>query len=131
MARALVRDQPHALVRDQPRAPVRSPSRAAAFALRAALVAPAALGCGGEEGSLERDGAQEVAAAGSDGSTGTAGGGGAGAFIDLVGGENAAAGAGGALADGAAADAGAGDAGFVPVPIYGGVFPDPVTRARV
>ncbi|MEY2932826.1 MAG: hypothetical protein RL033_3575 [Pseudomonadota bacterium] len=142
--------------RPMARALVRSQSRAAAFALRAALVAPAALvasaalGCGGEEGNLERDGSQEVAVAGSGGSSASAGAGGSvgvgsvgvggagvGAgdsapFIDLASDPNAAAGAGGTLAvSNDAADAGAGDAGFVPIPIYGGVFPDPVTRARV
>lgn len=138
MARALVRDQPRALGRSQ--------SRAAAFALRAALVAPAALGCGGEEGAIERDGSQEVAAAGSGGSSAGVGGSTAAGVggsadapaIDLA----AAAGAGGALGGGALAggnddvdaggnDGNGADAGFVPVPIYGGVFPDPVTRARV
>ena len=97
------------------RALLRSPSRAAAFALRTALVvAPVTLACGGDEGKAERD------AEGSGGSAQNAAGASPGAGASA-----------GAPALDGEADAGSPDAGFVPVPIYGGVFPDPLTRARV
>lgn len=131
---------------------VRNPSRAAAFALRTALVvAPAALACG-SDGTVERDADEVASNGGSGGSAAGAQGGGAGSSAGN-GGSGAAqggagssagagsAGSGGALAsagdagnadgDGSETDAGDPDAGFVPVPIYGGVFPDPMTRVRV
>lgn len=125
------------------RALLRSPSRAAAFALRTALVvAPAALACGGE-GTGTREGDGVAAEGGSGGSSAasaapggsTQSGSAQGDFLhdDLGrGGASSSAGSGGAIVlDDGEADAGTADAAFVPVPIYGGVFPDPVTRARV
>lgn len=121
----------------------RGRSRAAVFAVRAALAAGAApglLGCGGEGDSGARETRRDVVAAGgnagsaahnagsggtADGSTPSAGSGGT---IDL----GANAGSGGAPEETQTADAGAEpDGSFAPVPIYGGVFPDPTRRARV
>lgn len=102
-------------------------SRAASFALRSTLVAgaaSAAVACGGN-GELPRpepnQGGSTAANGGSGGSNGTAGNGGTasdggtGGTIDL--------------AD--AGDTPEQDAAYVPIPIYGGAFPDPMTRARV
>ncbi len=124
----------------------RGRSRAAVFAVRAALAAGAApglLGCGGEGDTGTRDTQRDfVAAGGNAGSapqasgTGGTGGtadvanpsGGSGGTLDL--GTNA--GSGGEPEETQTADAGAEpDGGFAPVPIYGGVFPDPTRRARV
>ena len=121
----------------------RGRSRAAVFAVRAALAAGAApglLGCGGEGDSGVRDTQRDVVAAGGNAGSApqNAGSGGAsdvsnpgagsGGTIDL--GSNA--GSGGAPEETQTADAGAEpDGGFAPVPIYGGVFPDPTRRARV
>lgn len=121
----------------------RGRSRAAVFAVRAALAAgaaPALIGCGGEGDSGVRDTQRDFAAAGGNagsapqnaGSGGSADvsnpSAGSGGTIDL--GSNA--GSGGAPEETQTADAGAEpDGGFAPVPIYGGVFPDPTRRARV
>lgn len=101
-------------------------SRAAAFALRTAVIAGAtgaALACGDgardrgdEEPARELRGQQELgeeSAAARDSAT------------DPVEGDRTP-----ACAD-AGADPAQSDGGFVPVPIYGGVFPDPMSRARV
>ncbi len=115
------------------RALLRSPSRAAAFALRTALVvAPVTVACGAE-GSAERDAGVRSGGARSDGAAGAS----AGSFAQGGAGGSPSAGSAGAVAQadeadaGLEADAGSPDAAFVPVPIYGGVFPDPMTRARV
>ncbi|MET0411748.1 MAG: hypothetical protein ABW217_10660, partial [Polyangiaceae bacterium] len=109
-------------------------SRAASFALRSALVAgaaSAAVACGGS-GDIPRpepnQGGSSAANGGSGGSGGT---------------DNAA-GTGGTASNGGSAGSGTidlADAGdtpeeedagaYVPIPIYGGAFPDPMTRARV
>lgn len=110
------------------RALLRSPSRAAAFALRTALVvAPATLACGDED-TAARDPDGIASSGGASTTPGTGGG-----AQNGAGGSPSAGGSAGAIAldQGQEADAGAADAGFVPVPIYGGVFPDPMTRARV
>lgn len=105
-------------------------SRAASFALRSALVAgaaSAAVACGGS-GDIPRPEPNQ------GGSTAANGG---------SGGNDSAAGNGGTASNGGSAgtidlaDAGdvpdeEEDAGaYVPIPIYGGAFPDPMTRARV
>jgi hypothetical protein len=102
-------------------------SRAASFALRSTLVAgaaSAAVACGGS-GDIPRpepsQGGSTAANGGSGGSNaagtgGTASNAGSGGTIDLA-----------DAGDTPDEDAGA----YVPIPIYGGVFPDPMTRARV
>jgi hypothetical protein len=102
-------------------------SRAAVFAMRTALVAaaPGALACGDEEGSRPRGTLQDVASAGASG---------AGQGGSSAGSSAGTSGTGGAIALAPAdsdADAGADAEPYAPIPIYGGVFPDPMSRARV
>jgi len=121
--------------------PVRARSRAAVFAMRTALaagVAPA-LACGGMgDGTRERT---EDVTGGGGSSAAAVGGSGA---VAMGGSENADTGNGGTASGGssssgidvdeqppAEASVDAGDGGFAPVPIYGGVFPDPLARVRV
>jgi hypothetical protein len=93
----------------------RGTSRAAAFALRAALVTATA-GCAANHDGDDEPGAE------------------AGASPDAMAAADAGAARDAAPEASAAADA-APDAededAFVPIPIYGGVFPDPRTRAKV
>jgi len=116
-------------------------SRAASFAMRAALVvaAPGAVACGGQEGSRPRDTQKDVAAAGrqsgSAGSTGQAGSSsettGSGGPILLDTNDSSGRNDSGDSSTEATADAGADAQPYAPIPIYGGVFPDPMSRARV
>lgn len=122
--------------------PPRGRSRAAVFAMRTAIaagVAPA-LACGGTSDS-PREMAQDVTAAGGS-SASAAGGTSSVAMNDAQNpepGSAGSAGGGSASAPGidivdeppSEASADAGDGGFAPVPIYGGVFPDPLARVRV
>jgi hypothetical protein len=116
-------------------------SRAASFAMRAALAvaAPGAVACGGQEGTRPRDTRPDVAAAGrQSASAGSTGQGGSSSETTSNGGP--------ILLDAngpygsnypndsnteATADAGADAEPYAPIPIYGGVFPDPMSRARV
>jgi hypothetical protein len=93
--------------------------------MRTALVAaaPGAVACGGEEGTRPRDAQRDVAAAGASGAgaegSGATGGSSAGAGLELD------------VPSEASADAGTDAEPYAPIPIYGGVFPDPMSRARV
>jgi len=102
--------------------------------MRTALVvaAPGAVACGGEEGTRARDTRQDVASAGAGGAQPGA----AGANGGVSGGSaQGGSGAPGAIvlevASDPAGDAGADAEPYAPIPIYGGVFPDPMSRARV
>ncbi len=116
--------------------PVETPrglSRSAAFAMRAAVVAGVAtvVACGGEAEDDSRPKQQATGGAPSGGTTSSGG-----ATTDTggatTGGSQS---SGGALATGGTIGTGGesvgGEGGFVPIPIYGGVFPDPELRAKV
>jgi hypothetical protein len=131
---------PAAVAASTPAANPRGRSRAAVFAVRAALAAGAApglVGCGGEGDSGVRDPQRDVVSAGGNaGSTQNAGAGGSTDVSNPSAGSggtiNLASNAGSGSGEPAETDAGAElDGGFAPVPIYGGVFPDPTRRARV
>jgi hypothetical protein len=118
----------------------RGRSRAAVFAMRTALaagIAPA-LACGGTS-DAHRERAQDVSGTGGSSAGGT---GGSESAIAMNGSGNGGggspSGSGGSGANGIIIDVepdpqapDAGDGGFAPVPIYGGVFPDPLARVRV
>jgi hypothetical protein len=121
------------------------PSRAAVYAMRTALLASAAsaaVACGGL-GTEERDGNNASMLNGKGGavaSTGSGQGGSAAQAGTAPGSSGAAAGATAANDDNRivpsvpsdeGADPDPPDGGFAPVPIYGGAFPDPMSRARV
>jgi hypothetical protein len=118
-------------------------SRAASFALRSALVAgaaSAAVACGGSGDIPRPEPSQGGSTAANGGSAGedTAGNGGTASNGGTAnnGGSAGAASNGGSAGTIDLADAGdipeEEDAGaYVPIPIYGGAFPDPMTRARV
>lgn len=135
----------------QPAAP-KGASRAAVFAFRAALLASAGTGCssahsGAADGgghshagtpSLPHEGGSTAGAvsfplAGGAATAGTAGAPHAGSGATAGTSRDAGAPLAGAIAlpQPDAAVLPSDDAGFIPIPLYGGAFPDPKTRARV
>jgi len=121
----------------------RGRSRAANFAMRTALaagIAPAFIACGGQSDARREQpeevsgngGAPQSGSGGSSGAIATNGGSSNGGSASGAGGANVGSGGTIELSDAGPADpTEEPDGGFAPVPIYGGVFPDPLSRVRV
>jgi hypothetical protein len=113
-------------------------SRATAYAARAALLAgvASAAACGGEsEDTSAKNKTPQQQSTGGDASGGQAASGGQNASGGAIASGGTESGSGGiTIGDGGTTSGSGGDlgqGGYIPVPIYGGVFPDPELRAKV